>query len=236
MDKLGGFLFRWRGVVFPLTIVTLAVLFPPHLVHSLFDEIVIGLGLAIVAAGQGIRVLTIGWDYIQRGGTDGKVSAARLVTGGMYAYCRNPMYVGNILMVAGFFLVYGRLAAGLVGIAFCVLFYCAIIACEEAFLRERFGAEFAEYSARVPRWGIRLSALLHDLRTRATDVKVILVREYSTLSVTALCALAITTWRVKGEAWEASELAVLCAASGLVFGFYLTMRYLKTRRIVHAQR
>lgn len=236
LQKLGSFLFRWRGMVFPLTIVTLAVLFPPRLAHSLFDQLMIGIGLAVIIAGQSIRILTIGWDYIERGGIDGKVFASRLVTGGVYAYCRNPMYVGNILMVAGFLFAYGRLVAGIAGIACCVLFYSAIVACEESFLQEKFGAEFTKYRACVPRWGFRLSPLLLDLRIRATDVKAILVREYSTLSVTAVCALTMTTWRVKGEEWQAMELAVLCAASGVVLGFYLTMRYLKRRRIVYAPR
>lgn len=234
MQKLGGFLFRWRGTVFPLVIVTLAVVFPPHVAHSALDQLLIALGLAVIVAGQSMRVLTIGWDYIERGGADGKVSASRLVTSGMYAYCRNPMYVGNILMVAGFLIVYGRLAAGILGIAFCVLFYSAIVACEEGFLQEKFGAEFTQYRALVPRWGGR--QLLRNLAIRETNVKAILLREYSTLSVTALCALIMTTWRMKGEDWQAGELAVLSAASGVVLGFYLTMRYLKTRRIVYAPR
>ena len=236
MEKLGGFLFRWRGIVFPLIIVALAVISPPHLAHSSLDPLLIGLGLTVIIAGQSIRMLTIGWEYIERGGTDGKVSASRLVTGGMYAYCRNPMYVGNIVMVTGFLFVYGRLVAGIVGITCCALFYSAIVAREESFLQQKFGAEFTTYRARAPRWGIRLGLLMHDLGARATDVKTILLREYSTLSVTALCAVTLTTWRLKGENWEAVELAVLSVASGVVLGFYLTMRYLKTRRIVYAPR
>jgi protein-S-isoprenylcysteine O-methyltransferase Ste14 len=236
LERLGGFLFRWRGTVFPLTIVALAAMFPPRLAQAPLDLCLIGLGLAIIVTGQGLRALTIGWDYIERGGTGGKVFASRLVTGGIYAYCRNPMYVGNVLMVAGFLFVYGRLLAGVIGIACCALFYSAIVACEESFLQQKFGDEFTKYRSRAPRWGMRLRLLLHDLRTRATDVKAVLLREYSTLSVTAICAITMTVWRVKGEDWEAVELAVLSAASGVIFGFYLTMRYLKTRRIVHAPR
>jgi protein-S-isoprenylcysteine O-methyltransferase Ste14 len=236
MQKLGEFLFRWRGVVFPLTIATIALMFPPRLAHSSFDQLLIALGLAVIIAGQSIRILAIGWDYIERGGSGGKVAASRLVTGGMYAYCRNPMYVGNLLMVAGFLIAYGRLVAGIVGIACCALFYSAIVACEENFLQEKFGESFTQYRIRVPRWGFRLSLLLHDLKSRGLDVKAILVREYSTLSVTAIFALTMTLWRVKGEEWQAMELAALSAGSGVVLGFYLTMRYLKTRRIVYSPR
>jgi len=236
LQKLGDFLFRWRNVVFPLTIMAIAGIFPPRLAHSSFDQLLLGLGLAVIVAGQSTRVLTVGWDYIERGGSGGKVAASRLVTRGMYAYCRNPMYVGNLLLVTGFLFAYGRLLAGIVGIACCTLFYSAIVAREECFLQEKFGTEFTKYRTHVPRWGFRSSLLLHDLKVRAVDVKAILVREYSTLSVTALCALTITVWRVKGEQWQAMELAVLAAGSGFVLGFYLTIRYLKTRRIVYTPR
>lgn len=236
MQQLGAFLFRWRGVVLPVVILALAVAFPPHLAESSLDKTLLGVGLAVIFFGQGLRALTIGWDYIERGGAHGKVSASRLVTGGMYAYCRNPMYVGNILMVAGFLLVFGRLVAGLAGIVCCMLFYSAIVACEEAYLHEKFGADFSVYRDLVPRWGVRLRPLLNDLGVRATDVKAILLREYGTLSITALSAITITLWRLKGQTWSAAEVAVLAATSGIVLGFYLTMRYLKTRRIVYAPR
>lgn len=236
MSTLGRFLFRWRGIVFPLVILMLAVAFPPRLARSSLDQGVIALGLAVLIAGQGLRALTIGWDYIERGGKGGRVSASRLVTGGMYAYCRNPMYVGNLLLVAGFLLVFGRLGSAIIGLAACFLFYSAIVACEESFLQQKFGPEFSAYRARVPRWGIRIPALLREFKVRATDVKSILLREYSTLSVTTLSAGAIATWRLKGEAWDVIEVAVLCSLAGAVFGFYLTMRYLKTRRIVYAPR
>jgi protein-S-isoprenylcysteine O-methyltransferase Ste14 len=236
VERFGRFLFRWRGVVFPLVIVSLAMAFPPRLAQTSLEESLLSFGLVLILAGQGLRVLTIGWAYIERGGAHGKVSANRLVTQGMYAYCRNPMYLGNILLVGGFLLLFGRVIPGIVGLAFCCFFYAAIVACEEAFLHLKFGEEFAAYRARVPRWGIRLRALRDDMGLRSADVKIILLREYSTLSVTALSALVLTVWRLKGETWSPVELAVLFMASGAILGFYFTMRYLKTRRIVYAPR
>lgn len=236
VERLGRFLFRWRGLVFPLVIAALAIAFPPRLAQTPVEDVLMGLGLALILAGQSVRILTIGWAYIERGGAEGKVSASRLVTSGMYAYCRNPMYVGNILLVGGFLLLFGRLIPAVVGLACCLLFYAAIVACEEAFLHLKFGEEFVAYRARVPRWGIRLRALRQDIGIRSADMKIILVREYSTLSVTALGATFLSVWRLKGEAWSPVELAILCVASGVIAGFYLTMRYLKTRRIVYAPR
>lgn len=236
MEKLGSFLFRWRGLVFPLVIVALALAFPPHLARTSLDQLLMGLGLSLVLVGQGLRILTIGWAYIERGGSYGKVSATRLVTTGMYAYCRNPMYLGNILLVSGFLLLFGRLIPGIVGLACCLLFYAAIVACEESFLHMEFGEGFAAYRARVPRWGIRVRALRNDIGLRSADMKTILLREYSTLSLTALCVLLLSLWRLKGEAWDPIELAILSGAGGGILGFYLTMRYLKTRRIVYSPR
>jgi protein-S-isoprenylcysteine O-methyltransferase Ste14 len=236
LQKLGSFLFRWRGIVFPLVIVGLGATFPPRLAQTLPERLAIGLGLFVIIAGQSLRALTIGWDYIERGGDHGKVSASRLVTSGMYARCRNPMYVGNILLVAGFLLLFGRWVAGVAGMAFCLLFYRAIVACEERFLEEKFGDEFDAYRQRVPRWRIHLRPLAQTLRLRATDLKAVLLREYSTLSVTTLCALAITIWRLHGRAWHPIELTLLSTSCGIVLGFFLTIRYLKVRRILYVPR
>ena len=236
LTKVGRFLFRWRGVIFPAAILSMALAFPPRLASSRLDRLILELGLLIVMAGQALRILTIGWDYIERGGDHGRVSASRLVTAGMYALCRNPMYVGNILLVSGFLLVFGRIPAAVLGIAFCVFCYRAIVASEEAFLRQKFGEEFEAYCARVPRWHIRPLALIKAMRLRSTDMKSILLREYSTLSVTAFGAATLTIWRLHGKDWQPAEFALGSALFGLILGFYLTMRFLKTRRIVYAPR
>ncbi len=59
------------------------------------------IGLIITVSGQVIRGATIGLAYIIRGGKNKKVYAEDLVTTGIFAHCRNPLYVGNILMLAG---------------------------------------------------------------------------------------------------------------------------------------
>ena len=63
--------------------------------------ILIILGLLITVTGQLIRGATIGLAYIIRGGKEGKVYAEELVTTGIFNHCRNPLYVGNILMLFG---------------------------------------------------------------------------------------------------------------------------------------
>jgi protein-S-isoprenylcysteine O-methyltransferase Ste14 len=78
-----------------------------------------------------------------------------LATSGPYAYTRNPLYLGSLLMGVGF-AVAAR--SWWVGIALVVMFlaiYMPVIRDEEAFLRTKF-PEFDEYARRVPRMVPRL--------------------------------------------------------------------------------
>jgi protein-S-isoprenylcysteine O-methyltransferase Ste14 len=78
-----------------------------------------------------------------------------LATSGPYAYTRNPLYLGSLLMGLGF-AVAAR--SWWVGAALVVMFfaiYLPVIHDEEAFLRRTF-SDFDEYAQRVPRMFPRL--------------------------------------------------------------------------------
>jgi protein-S-isoprenylcysteine O-methyltransferase Ste14 len=80
-----------------------------------------------------------------------------LATSGPYAYTRNPLYLGSLLMGIGF-CVAAR--SWWVGVALVVMFfaiYLPVIWDEEAFLRRSF-PEFEEYARRVPRMVPRLTS------------------------------------------------------------------------------
>ena len=69
---------------------------------------------------------------------------------GPYAYVRNPLYLGSILIAAGFAVaLMSWYFAGALAVFF-LLIYVPVIASEEAFLRDTF-LEYEWYSARVPR-------------------------------------------------------------------------------------
>jgi protein-S-isoprenylcysteine O-methyltransferase Ste14 len=73
-----------------------------------------------------------------------------LTTTGPYAYVRNPLYLGSIIMALGFVIASRDwwVAAGVV--ALFALVYVPVIRTEEAFLRSRFDG-FERYARTVPR-------------------------------------------------------------------------------------
>jgi protein-S-isoprenylcysteine O-methyltransferase Ste14 len=82
-----------------------------------------------------------------------------LATTGPYAYTRNPLYLGSLVMGLGFA---AAARSWWVGVALVVMFvaiYLPVIRDEEKFLREKF-PEFEEYARRVPRMWPRLARAL----------------------------------------------------------------------------
>jgi protein-S-isoprenylcysteine O-methyltransferase Ste14 len=82
---------------------------------------------------------------------------AELITTGPYSLSRNPLYFFSLLGFAGIGFASETVTLGAVLAAAMLIGYPAVIRQEEAVLRERFGAEFEAYCARVPRFLPRLS-------------------------------------------------------------------------------
>ena len=75
---------------------------------------------------------------------------SELTITGPYAHVRNPLYLGSILIAAGFGVALMSLPFAIALLVFFLLIYVPVIASEEAFLRDTF-LEFEWYCARVPR-------------------------------------------------------------------------------------
>lgn len=152
MVGAGNFFFRYRAYMFPLIFIAMLFVFRPQvIVNETFSCWLTWLGLAVTLLGEGLRFFTIGFDYIERGGKDGKVNASRLVTGGIYNHVRNPMYLGNILIAIGIGLYGGAPLAFVTVLPFFVFFYYAIMATEEKFLHGKFGEEYEAFCRRTHR-------------------------------------------------------------------------------------
>jgi protein-S-isoprenylcysteine O-methyltransferase Ste14 len=100
----------------------------------------IGLGAALVAPGLLIRALASG--HVRKN--------EALATSGPYAYTRNPLYLGSLLMGVGFAVAARGWWIGAALVVFFLVIYVPVIRDEEAFLRQKF-PEFEEYARRVPR-------------------------------------------------------------------------------------
>jgi protein-S-isoprenylcysteine O-methyltransferase Ste14 len=103
-------------------------------------------GAAMMAAAHVLRLLCSG--YIDKD--------AELATAGPFSWCRNPLYIGNFLVVISFALMSGRALALPVMLLLWLATHAPTVACEEEILREKFGGRFEEYCRRVPRWLPRL--------------------------------------------------------------------------------
>ena len=78
--------------------------------------------------------------------------ASQLVTGGVFEWSRNPMYLGLLLLLSGWALWLGSASPWLLPPLFAVLMTTTQIAAEEAALRLRFGEQYIAYQHLVSRW------------------------------------------------------------------------------------
>jgi protein-S-isoprenylcysteine O-methyltransferase Ste14 len=87
---------------------------------------------------------------------------AELTTSGPYAYTRNPLYLGSLLLGLGTVIAGGRWIFALVFLAFFAGVYGPTMRREEAFLERRFGDRYRHYAGRVPLLAPRLSRYRPD--------------------------------------------------------------------------
>ena len=80
----------------------------------------------------------------------------RLVITGLYRYVRNPMYVAVWSLLFGQGLLFGSVRLLEYGIVVWLAFFAFVVLYEEPTLRQKFGKEYEEFCARVPRWIPRL--------------------------------------------------------------------------------
>lgn len=156
MERQGNWLFKWRSYLPVLCLPVLAV----ALRHSGYLERSFGkqieeawrfLSLGVSLLGFGIRCLTAG--FVPRG-TSGRNTrsqvAETLNTTGMYSIVRNPLYVGNFIIVLGVAL---SIQVWWLVVLVCFGFwayYERIVFAEEEFLRNKFGPAFMEWARLTP--------------------------------------------------------------------------------------
>ena len=110
------------------------------------QQIAVVASLALVVPGLWLRGYAAG--YVKKN--------RELTVTGPYAHTRNPLYLGSMLIAAGFAVALESWVMALVLTAFFALIYIPVIASEERFLRATF-PDFDAYCSQVPRLIPRLT-------------------------------------------------------------------------------
>jgi protein-S-isoprenylcysteine O-methyltransferase Ste14 len=156
------------------------------------------------------------------------------VQGGVYAHTRNPMYLGNGLMILGWALIVNAPEFYLVALPLTVLFYAAIIAAEEAYLRDKFGAEFDAYRDRANRILPKLTGFRKSVEDMEFNWRRVLVKDYNTMFLSVLLLVALVHWddfMIQGpSALPSSELVLMVVLPWLAL-YLFVWRLKKTRRL-----
>jgi protein-S-isoprenylcysteine O-methyltransferase Ste14 len=103
-------------------------------------------GCVLVVAGLAVRAVASG--HIRKN--------RELATTGPYAYTRNPLYLGSILIAAGFVLAARNPWIAVAALLMFLVIYLPVIKAEESYLRSAFPG-YSDYAVHVPRLLPRLA-------------------------------------------------------------------------------
>jgi len=107
----------------------------------------IGAGAAFIVAGLAVRAAASG--HIKKN--------RELTTTGPYAYSRNPLYLGSILIAIGFVVAARNVWIAVAAAVMFLAIYVPVVMAEEKYLRSVF-ADYDQYARSVPRFFPRLTA------------------------------------------------------------------------------
>jgi protein-S-isoprenylcysteine O-methyltransferase Ste14 len=142
--QIGAVLFRHRGWL-PLLFLGIPLVMPGTTSPFRWD-----IGFALIVIGEAVRlagVAAAGTVTRRRSRT-----VQRLVTYGIFAWARNPLYIGNFLIWMGFVTISGVLWFLPIAVLLFALEYELIVRYEEGVLESIFGREYLDYKTETPRW------------------------------------------------------------------------------------
>lgn len=110
-------------------------------------------GLLPLVAGFVVLLWCVYEFYVSGKGTLAPWSPPKhLVTRGPYRVSRNPMYVGVLLMLLGWALLFWSPVLATYAASMAALFHLRIVLGEEPWLARTHGEAWDEYRSRTPRW------------------------------------------------------------------------------------
>jgi protein-S-isoprenylcysteine O-methyltransferase Ste14 len=108
------------------------------------------IGVLMIAIGAISLLLAIAW--LAKEGVKPYPPIERVITSGPYAYTRNPMYGGVVLVMVGQGLLFGSLGAVVYGICWLIAFYVFELTIDDPFIVKRMGKTYEDYCRDVPGW------------------------------------------------------------------------------------
>ncbi len=175
------------------------------------------LGVLVALAGQALRFYTLGLVPEGTSGQGFELEASTLNTRGPYAHVRNPLYVGNLGICLGLLLIAHDPWVYAGGLLFFFGEYFFIIRAEESFLRQKFGAAYEDFLARVPRWVPRLTAAYEGRLRSRLDLRRSLKKEHNPFAAWASAAVLLLGWELAARgALEPGGLTLLVLVEALV--------------------
>jgi protein-S-isoprenylcysteine O-methyltransferase Ste14 len=216
--KLGNIFYHYRNYFFPLLYAALFIPSDPLFVDP---NIALISGAILIFLGMFVRCITVGLVYIVRGGQNRRIYAEGLVTGGIYQICRNPMYLGNILLLIGFALFSNSVLYMIVFIPLMLFIYLGIIKAEEAFLYGKFGEQYLAFknstNAIIPKLGrINRAFQGHNFR-----YKLVLANEHNGIFMYSSGMIFLLLYQ---KVWEMNQALTVFAVLLL---FFLISKWMK---------
>ena len=143
MVFIGKYLFRYRGVL-PLPWIAIGWFFMEA------DWVFLSLGILVGLIGLLLRGVAISSIGVKARTVDQTVG--NLTQNGLYRWCRNPLYVSNIIIWSGVFCAFANWPLWCLAIAYFVLQYWCIVLWEESILLAEKQQFYIQYMNRTPRW------------------------------------------------------------------------------------
>ena len=234
---VGNFFFQYRNYLFPVVFVVAALTLRPSIMFGspLADRLIGACGMVIVLLGEAVRLVTIGFEYIHRGGKEGRVYAGRLVQGGVFGLVRNPMYIGNVLIAVGMTMFLRSPLGYIILIPLFLFLYQSLIAAEETYLRDRFGVDYKDYCTNVARFVPRFDRIPQAFSGMRFDWRRSLRKDLGTIVGLIMGLILIPVWRSYFlYGWSATRAAIsfpLKLSLALALGYLILLRLKKSSQL-----
>lgn len=154
--NLGEYFFKYRSYT-PFPFLFFMIFYSNPNIYTIIG------GLVFVFLGEFIRIWANAWAGSETR-TTGGVGGTYLVVSGPYAYVRNPLYIGNILIYLGLGIMSYAIFPYLqiIALLFFIYQYNLIIKEEEKFLRNKFGIDYEDYCKNVNRFLPKLKKYINE--------------------------------------------------------------------------